>query len=454
MVRAPTGDVTQAKPFDKNIVLFINSIQPATYEALDIYKKKTGRRLVPLVVVDEQIQASIHAVNSQGHLATHAQVVTADLDSIKSVRGALRPYEGRIVAVTSQYENSIHELQKVIPFLPYLPTPTETSLAWATDKKFMREAFDAYDPTLSPRSFEVHGASAQAVAMIERTMPYPVIIKPSGLERSLLVSVVHDRQELLQALTATFRQLRSAYQQLMKRLEPKVLVEEFMDGDMYSVDTYVAQDGTCYHTPVVKVVTGRKAGFDDFFGHLLLSSAGLAGKEVHGVYDAAERAYRALGLRATTAHTELMRTADGWRIIEVGPRIGGFRQELYSRGYGINHIVNDILNRAGEVPEIVTKPVAYAAVFETYARTEGTLESIEGLGDARRLPSYITMKAPYRKGDMLRFARNGGDAAIDIELCSPNQARLQADIDYLEEAIRIHVAPAHAAAATVVPALA
>lgn len=424
---------------NKEVVLFINSMHAPTHSALRNHANKTGRRFKPVVIVDTCIKDSIQALNSQDHLDGNAEVICADFSSAVSLRQALQPFEGRICAVTSQYENSIHELKKIVPYLPYLPVPTETSLEWATDKKLMREAFNAYDRSLSPQSLQVDDASSDTVQMVEDSMEYPVIIKPSGLERSMLVAVAHDKQELTETLDYTFKQLEKAHKQWLKRTKPTVLVEEFMEGDMYSIDTYIANDGTCRHAAPIKVITGHKVGFEDFFTYLQLSPCGLGTEDIDGAYKATESACKALGLRSITAHTELMKTPNGWKIIEVGPRIGGYRHELYGLSHDMNHIMNDIINRTGDAPDVPKAPKRYAAIFKTYAQEEGTLKTIHGLEKVKRLSSYVTMKHPYKRGDMLKFARNNGNAPIEVTLCNDNQAQLQADIKTIEDTIHIEV---------------
>lgn len=423
----------------KDIVLFVNSIHAPTYSALRAYEEKTGITLTPLVIVDEKLKKSIHSLNQQDHLRGNVKIVTADLDTMSSVRHALKPYEDRILAITSQYENSIADFKKIIPHLPYLRTPTETSLDWATDKKLMRRAFNAYDASLSPRCMQVTDASVSTIAAIESNMSYPLIIKPSGLERSLLVAAVHNRQELSRTLAHTFREIHKAHRKWLKRLEPTVLVEELMEGDMYSIDSYISADGTFQHAPPIKVVTGRKVGFDDFFAYLQMSPSGLTETEIQQARYTAEQACKALGLRSVTAHTELMHTPQGWKIIEVGPRIGGYRHELYTLSHGLNHIANDIINRAGAEPEIPVQAQGQAAIFKTYAHEEGLLDTIEGLAFIEKLPSYVTMKLPYVKGDMLRFASNNGDAVIEVALYHKDPDQLLADIRALEANLHIRV---------------
>lgn len=430
----------------KDVVLFINSMFAPTHSALRAYEEKTGRQFTPVVIVDKNIHESIHTLNEQSHLkGNNVEVITADFDDPTSIRAALKPYEDRLAAVLSQYENSIHEFKKLIPYVPYLHTPSESSLDWATDKKLMRAAFDAYDPSLSPASLYVEDALPATIEVIERTIDYPVIIKPSGLECSLLVSVARDRTQLSRQLKDTFKQLHTAYRHLLKRMEPSVLIEEFMEGDMYSIDAYVSPDGTYRFAPPVKVVTGNKVGFDDFFPYLTITPTGLSIDEITAANETVERACKALGLRATTAHAELMQTPQGWRMIEIGPRIGGYRPELYSLTLGLNHIMNDIVNRMGLEPEIGTEVLHHAAVLQAYAHEEGLLKRIHGMETIAQLPSFVSMKQRFHDGDMLHFAKNGGHPAFEAMLCHHDEVQLLSDLKTIEQVLHIETTAAHPA---------
>jgi hypothetical protein len=156
----------------KDIVLFVNAVRPATFAALRRFKQETRRELTPLVIVDEKIQASITERNGQKQNASEVAVISADFDSASSVMAALQPHMHRILAVTSQYENSILELKKLVPYLPYVPMPTELSLDWSTEKKLMRQMMEAYDPSLVPRYMEVTNNSDVTLDKIEAHIQY------------------------------------------------------------------------------------------------------------------------------------------------------------------------------------------------------------------------------------------------------------------------------------------
>jgi len=424
---------------EKDIILFVNAIRPTTFAAFSKFKGETGRTFKFIVLVDEKIQESIAICNGQHELPEPIEVISADFDKPESIRRVLKPLESRLFAVTSQYENCLLELQKLIPYLPYMHLPTESSLEWASEKRLMRELLQAHNPSLVPAYLEVTDISDESLDSVERLMQYPVIVKPSGLEGSLLVSLAENRKELGVALKHIFDEIQAGYNLWIKRQRPAVLVEEFMQGDMYSIDSYVAADGTCRHTPPVKVITGRQVGFDDFFGYARLIPAGLSDTEIANAYTAAEGACHALGLRSVTGHVELMHTANGWKIIELGARIGGYRHDLYLRGYGINHIVNDIRNRAGEIPEIPTKLIAHTVVMQIYAPKEGVLTATGGEAAVHKLPSLFAMRQLCKVGDTVAFAKNNGDPVFEVMLSHSSEDQLQHDITAVEKAFSFTV---------------
>jgi hypothetical protein len=429
----------QVLQMDKDVIIFVDAVRPATFEALKEYEAQTGRRFEPVVLVDEKIKDSIFENDGQNHLPEAVKVVSADFDSANSLRLALRPYDGRIFAITAQYENCLQELLRLIPYVPYMSMPTETSLIWSTEKNLMRKMMEAYDPSLVPGYLEVPDAGLVTIERVEATLSYPMVVKPSGLGGSLLVSYVKSRQELEQTLRRTFSSMQDVYDMEVKRQKPAVVVEEFMEGDMYTIDVYVDALGNCSYTPAVLDVVGRKVGYDDFFVYRDFLPSGLAVDDEESARRTAGSACRALNLRSVTAHVELMRTVNGWKIIELGPRIGGDRHELLWQAYGINHIMNDIRNRAGEKPDIPNELQKSIAIYWLYPRREGTLKEIYGLEEVKQLASFVDARYPMRPGQPVLFAKNGGDRVLDIILSHTDRAQLEKDMAAMEATIKFDV---------------
>jgi hypothetical protein len=134
-----------------------------------------------------------------------------------------------------------------------------------------------------------------------------------------------------------------------------------------------------------------------------------------------------------------MKTEDGWKVIELGPRIGGFRHEMYTLSYGIDHALNDILIRIPKKPVIAKKTRGFTVVMQFYSHQKGRLESLQGINRVRKLESFERIEVKKKLGDMCDFARNGDDPVFDIVLFNKNRSRLLADIRRLEQSIVIKV---------------
>jgi len=424
----------------RDTVLFINGVRKQTFTALDTYETRYGKKLRMLVFVDAKRNKLINSLNKQKQVSNKKITVEAvDFDSPVALRKKLEKYRENLLAVTCQFENSIPYLEKITPHLPYLDTPTQSSLDWSTDKIAMRQLLKTQDKTLIPKYTVIKDASAESISRVEKQVGYPVVVKPAGLAASLLVSVCYHREELEDTLKKTFKTIEKVYKNKLGRGTPKILVEQLMDGEMYSIDVYVNGRGNTYATPVVHVKTGRAIGFDDFFGYQRMTPTRLLKTHIEDANHAAVKAVRALGLRSTTAHVELMRTEKEWKIIELAPRMGGFRHEMYQLSYGINHILNDILVRVPQKPIIPKKTRGYTAVFNIYAKSEGVMNSIVGVKAVRALTSFNAIEVSKVKGDELKFAKNGGSPVLEITLFNKVRSELLADIRRMEKAVVIEV---------------
>jgi len=420
----------------RDTILFLNGIRPSTIEAVETYRSRYDKKVKILVLVDQLKKQAIEEINAVKS-SSRITVVTCNLDSPVEIKKTLAPYMNQLLAVSTQFENAIPALQKVLPHVPYLNGPTEESLDWATDKVKMRQMLRAHNPDITPKFTVVESPSDAAITQIEKSVGYPCIVKPAGLAASMLVTQVYHREELEETLKMTFSKLEKVYKERMGRGKPKVLVEGMMEGEMYSIDAYVNDRGNIYVVPPVHIQTGKSIGFDDFFGYRQMTPTTLRKSQIDDASHVAMDAIRALSLRSTTCHVELFKTVTGWKIIELAPRMGGFRHTLYNWSFGINHILNDILIRIPQKPVIPKKRNGFTAAFKIFGKQEGKLESIKGLKKIRELESFVHMSVKKKKGDTLSFAKNGGSVVVELTLFSKERARLLADIRRMEKSIEI-----------------
>jgi hypothetical protein len=212
-----------------------------------------------------------------------------------------------------------------------------------------------------------------------------------------------------------------------------------MQGDMYSTDVYVSQNGTMECLPLVRVLTANEVGLPGFYGYRCIIPTGLSAAETDKAFTAARASVKALNLRSTTAHVELFHTRQGWKIIELGARIGGYREDLYREAYSIEHHYNDLANRAGMRPKITHTHLRHARAENIFADMEGVIEVIEGIEEARKLESAVYVEKHAKVGDEALFAHNGGDLLVDAILSNEDQQKLEKDVAALRKLIKIKI---------------
>lgn len=176
------------------------------------------------------------------------------------------------------------------------------------DKAAMRALLAAH--ALSPMRSASTDTPTEVPALL-RDFGYPAIVKPTRLQGSAGVRLVRTPDEL------------RAWQQELQTFsyDGPVVVEEFLDGPEFSVETLSAAG-----VHQVVGITAKQVTDGDLFvetGQLFpaplpAETAADMGELVTALLDAA-------GHRFGPAHTEIILTADGPRIVESQARLGGDR---------------------------------------------------------------------------------------------------------------------------------
>lgn len=416
----------------KNIIAFVMSLRVSAVEEIRAYEKISGVKYHILLINDSKYPPSEKAKGFD-------EVLLVDFTKPEKLSHALIPYHDRLLAITCTSDDNIARFAKIIPNVPYLRTPTSESLEWATDKYAMRKRFKAYDPKITPIFTLVKENTKQERSRIIGKVGFPMVVKPTNLGGSLFVQICYHEDELQKALSVGFRKIKKAYERDKRMEDPKIIAEQFMEGDMYSVDSYVDSRGYVYHCPLVRVKTGRDIGHKDFFGYTQTTPTILKRESIERAETVAEKAIHALGLRSSSAHTELMKIDNEWKVIEVGPRIGGARDVIYQLSCNIQHSLNDVLIRIPKKPQLPKKCNGFATYMKWFAPKEGVITEMKGIKKIEQLDSFHKIKVNKKIGDKAIFASHGGRAVFVLYLFNADRAKLLADIRRIEQMVEVKV---------------
>ncbi|MCD5381289.1 MAG: ATP-grasp domain-containing protein [Candidatus Pacebacteria bacterium] len=421
---------------DKNIILYVMNLPPGTIEAVREYEKEFGRKLRIMLLMDSRLREVKGLAQTPG-LDIYK---TCDFSKPWKITETLLPYQNQIMAITCRSEKYLGRFCEVLPHVPYLRAPSTESLRWASDKYEMRKRLRLFDTKLTPKFTKVKKNSAEERERVVKMIGFPMIVKPANLAASLFVTICYHEEELEIALRTIFRKLKKAYKDSDRLESPTVIAESYMEGDMYSVDSYVNSRGVVYHCPLVRVTTGKNIGHDDFYNYLQMTPTALKSGTIARAEEAAEKSIHALGLRSTLAHVELMKMDDEWKIIEIGARMGGFRHLLHKLSCGINHALNDVLIRIPKRPHIPKKCQGYSCAMKWFAKKEGKITEMKGIKKIEELESFHMIDVSKKIGDRATFARNGGKSVFNLFMYNADRSKLLADIRRVEQLVHIKVA--------------
>ena len=420
----------------KNIILFVGKVYDYMIEKLKEYEEQTNQDYRVGIIFDQEEGINERTKEIEDEIDIK---IPCDTDSMSSIQKSLLPYQEELFAITSRGSANVSLFSKFIPHVPYLKTPTPESLFWSTHKLYMRKRFKNHNKSLVPKFLEATDSSNQTLSKIKEKIGFPIVVKPTGLASSKFVNFCSNKKETKTALNKIFNHIQEIYKENKGNWDPDVIVEDYMEGEMYSVDGYVDCEGNIKYCPLVENKTGRDIGFDDFFDYLRITPTELENKNKEKVLKTTTEATHALGLRNTTIHAELMLTKNGWKIIEIGPRIGGSRGYMYKKSFGINHMMNDVLNRTNGDVSINKKSKGYSGSISFYPKNEGELKKIHGLTKIKSVDSVDKINKKKETGEKCLFAKNGGSGALNIYLFNKSRKKLMQDIELLEEEIKIEV---------------
>lgn len=147
---------------------------------------------------------------------------------------------------------------------------------------------------------------------------FPVIVKPSNDSGSKNVYLCKDYNEVKQAVDVISH---SKLNLVGQTLDPEAIVEEYLDGPEYSIESYTIDGKTTIVGVTEKVVTPFPLSVE--VGHNF--PAVLEEDIETSIHETVINALDVIGVDFGVTHTEVKVTSDGPKVIEVNARPGGDR---------------------------------------------------------------------------------------------------------------------------------
>jgi formate-dependent phosphoribosylglycinamide formyltransferase (GAR transformylase) len=308
-----------------------------------------------------------------------------------------------------------------------------------TNKYFQRKEIGKLFPETVPAYKKIrtfHGAYTFA-----RKYGFPVVVKPANLSKGELVNICNDIEELSRKVSYVLDHIQGVYDRDKVYRKPQVVIEEFIDGRQFSVDSYIDAKGGVIHTPVCKQIISHDLGFDDFQTYYSQYPSELYVAQEKQVLETVEKSIKALKIVSTTTHTEVKIDSKGrCRVIEVNIRPGGFRSEMLTESYNIDHFENFIKSLLGEpISALTPKLISYSACPQFWADKEGEFVKIENIKQIKALKSYKKFAVVVKEGADVGFVSKGFGRVAYAILAHEDKSVLQSDLMTIRGLVKICV---------------
>lgn len=216
---------------------------------------------------------------------------------------------------------------------------SEECVELSTNKHNMRRAFEKNgDP--SPKSVLV----GSVTELEELELSYPIIVKPIDRSGSRGITKLQSVEGLEEAIENAKEQ----------GFEKKALVEEFAEGQEYSVE-FISYKGEHYFLALTKKYT---TGAPRFIETAHIEPAPISDVKLQEVKCVVAHALDSLKIENGASHSELKIDDKGKiKLIEIGARMGGdfIGSHLVNISTGIDFVENVIRIALGEKPSLKAK---------------------------------------------------------------------------------------------------
>ena len=292
----------------------------------------------------------------------------------------------------------------------------------ATDKAPMIKAFEEHDVP-HPWFHVIKNAELEDV---RERISFPCICKPTDNAASRGVIIVNDTSELEDAIKYSSANGRSG----------DVIIEELMTGNEISVEAF-SVDGVVHVLAITDKITTGSPYFVEM-GHNQPSK--FQGELRNEIIDVTANAMHAVGIVNGPAHVEMMVTATGPRMIELGARLGGdfITTDLVPLSTGIDMLGATIHLACGEKVDLEPKFEKASAV--RYMKTSfGEILKVEYLDEANDIPGVWRVEMLKHVGEQSTEIKNSLDR-IGYAIAQGNTVQEAAELCYVAlNKVKVHI---------------
>lgn len=357
----------------------------------------------------------------------------ADFKNYDSLLSTVR--DAQPTAILTDYEHYVKPAAQLSRDLG-LPAISVESAERCTDKNRMRKAFHAYDPSITPDFMRV--LTEDDLERFVAEHDFPVMLKPTNLLKSLFITKNASLAELRENYREMQKQLPDVLEKLQALEEPEVIVEEFLDGTMHTVAGFADSEGAPHLIPdIVDIQTGRDRGSNENYLYSRMLPSTLDADTQSAVLEVAKKGIRALDMKNSAAHVEIIVTKNGPKLIEIGARPGGYRPRMYSEALGIDFYAAFINAVSGRTIDLSPSKTGATCTIEIFPDRRGIISEITNKAALEKLGSITYLSYRIPEGEEAGLPSQGFKSSVIVTLVADSSEQLRRDKAFIDENVRV-----------------
>lgn len=288
--------------------------------------------------------------------------------------------------VTSQMEKPMRLMAKLaqeLGLIFHTPEVTEKSL----DKWLMKQAFIENNVPCARGKLYKNNEEIKKEHITD--LSFPLIIKPKDATSSQGVYKIENFEDI-----GKYKKITSRFSK-----NGEIIIEEFLDGPEFSVETITFKGKTTVVQITEKFVIPFPRTVE--MGHL--QPAQLGKEQKNKISEVVVSAIEAIGIDNSAAHTEVKLTSGGPKIVEIGARLGGdyISSYLTLHSCGVDMDKAAIQVALGQEPDLIPslQQFSYIKYFELPVGKK--VKKIEKWNDISEYPDVVFANIAVKVGEII-----------------------------------------------------
>lgn len=235
--------------------------------------------------------------------------------------------------------------------------------------------------------------------ILEKNKSYPLERLIDKLKFPIMVKCAMSTGSKDVLFASNLQELKKSFAQLKeKNPDETFLFEEYIEGDQYLVEVLVYNKEITTAAIIKQEITrGRRFIIT---GYNLIAEVDPNFEK--GINEVLASIVDSLGIKNGTFHIEMRLSQNGWKIIEINPRIsGGSMNRMIQAAYGFSLVEETLKMLTGETPSLEKRTNKFAYTQHIIIDKKGILEKVTGKNAALQTPGVVEVYIKPRKGTLL-----------------------------------------------------